>query len=371
MKFITSFLFLMISMHAMAQNKTYMLVGTYTSGKSVGIYVYEFNTNTGAIRLIDSAATSNPSYLALSPDKSIVYAVNEDATPGVGGKVSAFQFNRKNGHLTLVNQVPSMGDHPCYVSVDKTGKWIAVGNYSSGSLAVFPAAKNGRLGSPVSTIHHSGSGPNKDRQEKAHVHSTVFTPDNKYLVVSDLGTDKVTLYPFSQARGVLDSARSFTIDLPAGSGPRHFIFHPNGKWAYLVQELSGDVTLFNYAKGRLRPMQTTSSLPAGFDKPFTSADIHISPDGQYLYTSTRDAANTIAIFKISAKTGQLQQLSQQETMGKTPRNFSLDPTGNFLLVANQNSDNIVVFRRNPKTGLLRDTGHRVQVGNPVCIKWVP
>jgi 6-phosphogluconolactonase len=370
MKFITSFLFLMISMHAMAQNKTYMLVGTYTSGKSVGIYVYEFNTNTGAIRLVDSSATSNPSYLAVSPDQRIVYAVNEDATPGLGGKVSSFQFNKKNGHLTLVNQVRSMGDHPCYVAVDKTGKWVAVGNYSSGSLAVFPAARNGSLGSPVSTVHHSGSGPNKDRQEKAHVHSTVFTPDNKYLVVSDLGTDKVTLYPFSQSRGTLDSARKFVIDLPGGSGPRHFIFHPNGKWGYLVQELSGNVTLFDYAKGKLKERQTISSLPAGFNKSFTSADIHISSDGQYLYTSTRDKANTIAIFKINAKTGQLRLISQQETLGNMPRNFNLDPSGNFLLVANQNSDNIVIFRRNPKTGLLRDTGHRVQVGNPVCIKWV-
>jgi 6-phosphogluconolactonase len=370
MKIITPILFLLISMQAMSQNKTYMLVGTYTSGKSEGVYVYEFNTGTGAIRLVDSAATSNPSYLAISPDQKFVYAVNEDATPGVGGKVSAYQFNRRNGHLTLVNQVRSMGDHPCYVAVDKTGKWVAVGNYSSGSLAVFPAGKNGSLGAPVSIIKHSGNGPNKDRQEKAHVHSTVFTPDNRYLVVSDLGTDKVTLYPFSQARGTLDSARSYTVDMPGGTGPRHFIFHPNGKWGYLVQELTGNVTLFDYAKGKLKPRQTISSLPTGFDKSFTSADIHISPDGQYLYTSTRDEANTIAIFKINAKTGQLRQLSQQGTMGDTPRNFNLDPTGNFLLVANQNSDNIVVFRRNPKTGLLRDTGHRVQVGKPVCIKWV-
>ena len=347
-----------------------MLVGTYTSGKSVGIYVYEFNSTSGAIRLVDSIATSNPSYLAVSPDQKMVYAVNEDATPGVGGKVSAFQFNKKNGHLTSVNDVRSMGDHPCYVAVDKTGKWVAVGNYSSGSLAVFPVVKNGKLGSPVSTIQHSGHGPNKDRQEKAHVHSTVFTPDNQYLVVSDLGTDKVTLYPFSQSRGTLDSARSFSVNMKPGAGPRHFIFHPNGKWGYVVQELTGDVTLFDYAKGKLKPRQTISSLPKGFDKSFTSADIHISPDGQYLYTSTRDQANTIAIFRINTKTGLLNLLSQEGTLGNTPRNFNLDPSGNFLLVANQNSDNIVVFRRNPKTGLLRDTGHRVQVSKPVCIKWV-
>ncbi|HEU0111061.1 MAG TPA: lactonase family protein [Flavisolibacter sp.] len=350
------------------QSKQYMLVGTYTNGKSIGIYVYQFNN--GRAMIVDSVKTSNPSYLAVSPHKDFVYAVNEDAEPGVGGKVSAFSFDALSGKLKLINQQKSYGDHPCYISVDKTGKWVMVGNYSSGSVAVLPVEKNGSLGEAVSTITHQGSSINKQRQQSAHVHATVVSPDNHAVLVPDLGIDKMMVYPFDPSTGKLDSAKLIAVNLEKGSGPRHVEFHPNGKWIYLVQELSGTITAFRYSKKTIAKVQTISTLPKAFNQSFTSADIHVSPDGKFLYASNRDSSNTIAIFKINMASGRLELLGHQATLGKTPRNFNFDPSGDFLLVANQRSDEIVIYSRNKTTGLLTDTGNRVEVASPVCIKWI-
>jgi 6-phosphogluconolactonase len=370
MKFIFPvILFFMFSVSS-AQKKQFMLVGTYTSGKSTGIHVYSFNSKSGTSQLVDSIKTSNPSYLAISPSKKFVYAVNEDAEKGVGGKVTAFSFNKQTGRLVQLNQQRSMGDHPCYISVDKTGKWVFVGNYSSGTAAVLPVRKDGSLGEAVNVLQHEGSGVNKERQEGPHVHATVLSPDNRTLFVTDLGIDKIMLYSFNEKNGSLRPKTIPAVKLADGSGPRHLDFHPNGKWAYLVQEMAGTITAFSYKNGSLHAFQTISTLPAGFSQSFSSADIHVSPDGKFLYASNRDSVNDIVIYKIEPSTGRLRLTGHQSTLGKTPRNFSFDPTGTFLLVANQRSDDIIIFRRNAQSGLLRDTGKRIDIGNPVCIKWI-
>lgn len=360
MKLFFSFLFLFFSTVVVAQ-KNYLLVGTYTSGKSKGIYVYDF-TKDGFARLVDSATTVNPSYLSVSADQKFVYAVNETAN----GNVSAYSFH--DGHLNFLNQQSSKGEDPCYITETKNKKFVIVGNYSSGTAAVLPVEKNGSLANAVETIAHKGHGPNTSRQQSPHIHSTVLSPDNKYLLVSDLGIDKIKIYSFNNSKGVLAAYDS--VQLNGGSGPRHFEFHPSGRWGYLTQEMGGTVTAFRYNKGKLKTIQTISVLPKNFNQFFTVADIHVSKDGKFLYASVRDSANIITVFKIDQQTGKLNFVSSQSVPGRTPRNFNFDPSGKFLLVANQNSNDVVIFKINHTTGLLSDTGKRIDVGNPVCLKWI-
>lgn len=269
--------------------------------------------------------------------------------------------------MTLINKQPSGGDHPCYVSVDKTGRWVAVGNYSGGNLSVIPVMVNGSLGVP-NTVNHSGKSVDKGRQEKPHVHATVFSEDNKFLFVPDLGIDKVMMYAFNPGSGKLTAQDSIVTE--AGTGPRHFTFHPDNKFAYLVEELTAGISAYEYKNDKFTFLQRIAALPADYTGPKSGADLHVSPDGKFLYSSNRGDANSISIFSINEKTGKLTLKGHQSSMGKTPRNFNFDPSGNFLLVANQNSDNIVIFKRDKDTGLLEDTGKRIEVGNPVCIKWV-
>ena len=354
-------------------NKPYLLIGTYTSGKSEGIYVYNFNSITGENSLVSTVKASNPSYLAVSPNNNMVYAVTEDASvtnKGTGGDVIAFSFNKKKGTLTQINKQFSGGKHPCYVSVDKTGKWVFAGNYSSGNAAVFAVKKDGSLDTLSTLIQHTGSGPNKDRQTEPHVHSTVISPDNKFLFVPDLGIDKVMIYQFNNKNGKLIAANPAFAQSTPGSGPRHFDFHPTNKYAYLMEELTATVSAFKYSNGKLTPIQRISAMPTSFSGALGSADIHVSQDGKFLYCSNRGESNSISIFKINAADGRLKMISNQPSMGKTPRNFNFDPTGNFLLVAHQQSDEIVIFKIDKKTGLLTDTGKRINVPNPVCIKWI-
>ena len=349
----------------------YLITGTYTSGKSEGIYVYQFNNNNSTSKEISHIKTSNPSYIALSPNQQFIYAVQEDApNDGTGGKIAAFSFNRQTGNLTYLNAQSSGGDSPCYVSVDKTGKWVAVGNYNGGSLSVLPIRANGRLGKAVTTIKLEGSGPNKARQDKSHVHCTLFSADNHFLFVSDLGTDKLMSYGFDAATGKLTPAKKPFYHAFPGSGPRHICFHPSGKYAYLVEELSGTIETLVYENGSFQLEQSISTMPTGETSEARTADIHISPDGRFLYASNRAEANSIAIYKVNPDNGMLLLAGHQSTLGKTPRNFSLDPSGDHLLVANQNSDEIVIFKRDKETGLLTDTQKRIKVGNPVCLKWI-
>ncbi len=364
---------LLLSAIVAGQNNHYLLVGTYTTGTSEGIYVYRFNSDSGSFSPVSSAKTSNPSFLAVSPDQQYVYAVNENADSTMhttGGSIAAFSFNKQNGTLSFINKQYSGGKHPCYVTIDKTGKWVIAGNYSSGSLGVLKVRKNGGLDTTTQIIEHTGYSVNQDGQTAPHVHATVLSNDNKYLFVPDLGIDKLMIYSFNAKSGKLAPAKIPFQMTEAGTGPRHFDFHPNGRYAYLVEELTGSVSVYGYSKGALTLLQNISALPPDFNGAVGSADIHVSPDGKFLYASNRGESNTIAIFSINEKNGQLLPVGHQSTMGKTPRNFNFDPSGNFLLVANQNSDEIVIFKRDKTTGLLTDTGKRIPVSKPVCIKWV-
>ena len=354
-----------------AQQQNYLITGTYTSGKSEGIYVYSFNSNAGSAKEVSHVKISNPSFVAVSPDEKFVYSVEEDAAKnGKGGEITAFSFNKKTGTLIFLNRQSTGGDHPCYVSIDKTGKWVAVGNYTSGSLSILPVETNGGLGVANTIIKHEGGGPNQARQGTPHVHCTFFSPDNKFLFVPDLGIDKVMIYAFDENTGKLTAAKQPFAASKAGAGPRHICFDPANKFAYLIEELSGTVVTYKYKNGELKFKQRINTMPTGDTSFAGSADIHVSPDGKFLYASNRAEANTIAIFNINKKNGKLALAGLQSTLGKTPRNFNFDPTGNFLLVANQNSDIIVVFKIDKETGLLTDTHNNIDVGKPVCLKWI-
>lgn len=351
----------------------YMIVGTYTSGKSEGIYVYNFNSKKGTFTYVSTAKNvSNPSYLTVSPDEKFVYAVNENHAKGkFGGSVTSFSFNKKEGTLTQLNQEPSEGNDPCYISIDKTGKWVVVANYSSGTASVLPVKKDGSLDSAVSFIQHEGSSVNSERQEGPHAHCAVLSKDNNYAFICDLGMDKVMIYSFNNKNGKLTPAPTPYVETEPGAGPRHFDFHPNNKFAYLVEELTGSISVYAYkGNGQLALIQNIPALPPDYTGSVGSADIHVSPDGKFLYASNRGESNTIGIFKINQQSGELNLVGHQSTLGKTPRNFNFDPSGDFLLVANQNSDDIIIFKRDKQTGLLSDTGQKIQVGNPVCIKWI-
>ena len=348
----------------------YLITGTYTGGKSEGIYVFEFNSNNGSYREVSHVKTSNPSFLAVSPDEKFVYAVNENGNNDNGGEVSAFSFDKKTGRLAAINKQLSGGDAPCYIQTDKTGRWVVAGNYSSGTLSVLPVSASGELGNATTTIQHKGSGVNKERQEKPHVHCTIFSQDDKWLFVPDLGIDKVMIYAFDSKTGKLKPAPQPYVKIKDGGGPRHLTFHPNNQYAYLMEEMGGAVDVFQYSNGKLKPIQHIASVQTNDTGFIGSADIHVSADGKFLYASNRGGFNTIAIYKIDQQNGTLTFIGHQSSLGEIPRNFTIDPSGNYLLAANQESDNIVIFKRNAATGLLTDTGTRIEVGKSVCLKWI-
>lgn len=359
---------------AQKANHAYLIIGTYTAGKSEGIYVYDFDEATAKLTYVSKVKTSNPSYLAVATNEQFVYAVNEksDSTRfTTTGSISAFSFDNKDGSLKELNTQSSGGKHPCYVTIDKTGKWVIAANYTSGSLAVLPIKENGLLDTPIQVIQHVGSGADKARQQGPHVHSVVFSNDNKTLFVQDLGIDKIMLYHFDATTGKLTEALQPFIQSKPAAGPRHFEFHPSGKFGYLIEELSNTVSvLAKDENGIYQAIQTISSVPKNYKGGAAAADIHLSKDGSFLYASNRGESNTIGIFSVDNLTGKLTLIGHQPVLGIMPRNFVIDPTGNFLLVANQQSNNITVFKRNTNTGLLTFTDVQIEVGNPVCLKWV-
>ena len=362
--------FLLSSLFCSAQN-FYLLACTYTDGGSKGIYVYRFNAQTGKATWVsntDSAA--NPSYLVVSNNGNFVYAVNE--TSGINpGRVSAFSFNKNNGVLTLLNSEPSGGDDPCHLAMSMDGKWLVVANYTGGNVSVFPLNKSGSLKPYTQLIQDTGSSVNKERQEKAHPHGVVFSPDGAYVFTPDLGTDKIMIYKFNpfSAQPLMSFSRGYAKTHP-GNGPRHFTFHPNKKFAYLINEMSGSVTAYSYEKGKLAEVQELITHPKEYRGTPGSAEIFTSPDGKFLYASNRGDENTITIFSINSSTGKLKLKGYQSTLGKTPRNFIIDPTGNYLLAANQDTDNIVIFKRNRQTGMLQETKEQIHISKPVCLQMI-
>jgi 6-phosphogluconolactonase len=362
--------FLLSSFFCSAQN-FYLFTGTYTDKGSKGIYVYRFNANTGKATWVsntDSAA--NPSFLVVSKNGNFVYAVNE--TNGINpGKVSAFSFSKTSGKLTLLNTELSGGDDPCHLAMSMNGKWLAVANYTGGNVSVFPITKSGSLQPYAQLIQDSGSSINKDRQEKAHVHEAVFSPGDLYLLTPDLGTDQVMVYKFNPLAGrPLSAFVPAYIKTTPGNGPRHITFHPGKKFAYLINELSGSVTAYRYNQGKFTQVQEIITHPKEYSGMPGSAEIVVSPDGKFLYASNRGDENTITVFSIDLATGKLTLKGIQSTMGKAPRNFIIDPTGNYLLAANQDSDNIVVFKRNKQNGLLKETGEQIHLSKPVCLQMI-
>ncbi|MFC0575703.1 lactonase family protein [Paraburkholderia solisilvae] len=358
-----------------------LLVGTYTGPKSEGIDVYRFDTKSGAATRVSSAKTVNPSYLIASRDGRFVYAVNElpgDNGPATQrGGISAFGFDAKSGQLTFLNQVSSDGNDPCYLSLSPDGRYLTTANYSvaadpGGSFAVFPLEADGKVGAAVLTVHHEGGGPVKGRQDNAHVHSTVFSPDGHYLFAQDLGADKLFSYRYTPdgSRGLLGPTEHRYVDMKAGSGPRHLVFAPDGKYAYLTSELAATVSVFRYGDGNLTLVQTVPMAKPGFKGQVGAAAIHLSPDGRFVYASNRGDANEIVIYAVDPSNGHLREVGRQSSLGKSPREFSIDPTGHWLIVGNQNSDTAYVFRRDLQSGLLDANPARLDIGAPVDFVWV-
>jgi len=342
----------------------YLFAGTYTSGPSKGIYVYRFNTETGDASLLSTAFTTNPSYLAISGDKRLVFAVNENG-PVNPGEVTAYAC--ANGQLQMINKQPSGGTEPCYVAIDKTNKWAVVGNYSGGNLSVFRIRPDGGLSEAVQTIRHYGRSVDPERQTAPFVHAAVFTPNDEFVAVADLGLDKVFLYAFDASKEKPLSESPQTVDTHPGSGPRHIIFHASLPFAYAIEEMGGRVIGYNFKNGSLTPIETINSHPEGYSGDIGSAAIRISTNGRYLYASNRGDSDTIGIFSIDQSSGKLTPRAFPSSGGENPRDFLIDPTGNFLLAANEYTNNIAIFKVNTDTGLIENTGKSIPVPSPVCV----
>ncbi len=347
-----------------------LYIGTYTGTGSKGIYTYEFDAGNGNVNLLSSTdSATNPSYLALSADGKNLYSVNETGGE-VPGTVSAYEVDPSSGALTFLNSGTTGGDHPCYVSIDNSGKWLAVANYSGGNTSLFQIESDGNVGKRVQLLQDVGKGAIAKRQDKPHVHSATFSPDGKYLFTPDLGTDKIMIYSFdnSNSSAPLSPGSPASFASTPGNGPRHLTFSPDGKCVYVINELTGNVTSLSYMNGKLKQFQEVPAHDASYKGKIGSADIHGSPDGKFLYVSNRGDENTITGFSIN-KNGKLSLIQIIPTGGKTPRNFVIDPTGQFLLVANQNSDTITFFKRDMESGKLSGMENSISVPKPVCLKF--
>lgn len=345
-------------------------VGTYTTGESRGIYCYRFDARTGKLAALGLAAeTPNPTFIAVHPSQRFLYAVNRGAEIG---EVVAFSIDRTTGKLARLNAASSHGDGPTYVTVDKTGKFLLVANYDSGSIAVLPIGADGRLGEAVSVIQHKGSSVNQERQHGPHAHYIHLSPDNRFAIVADLGLDQLLVYRFDASGGMLTPNDPPYVAVDPGAGPRHFAFDPSGRFGYVVTEMGSGVTAFtwNGTRGALTKIAAVSTLPKSFSGDNTGAEIEAHPNGKALYASNR-GHDSIAVFDIDPHTGALTPVQHMSTGGKTPRFFSLDPTGGYLLAANQNGNNIVLFKIDTQTGRLAPAGVQVSLAAPVCVAFVP
>ena len=358
---------------ASAPQEQTLYVGTYTANtKSEGIYVCRLNMSTGQIRQTKTVKNVvEPSYLTVDQKRKFLYAVNEvsefEGKPS--GAVSAFRIDASSSEPTYLNQKASKGGWPCYLTLDRTERFVLVANYKVGNLSVLPVNNDGSLGEATAVVQHQGSSINRERQEGPHAHCIVVDRSNQYAFAVDLGIDKIIGYRFDARKGNLTSHT--VIEAKPGAGPRHLTFHPNNRYAYVINELDSTMTAFSYdpSGGLLRPKQTLSTLPSDYSGENTCADVHVSPNGKFLYGSNR-GHDSIAVFEINEKSGELKPVEHVSTGGKTPRNFTIDPTGTFLLAANQKSDSVVTFRIGTATGRLKPTGKIAQIPAPVCLKLV-
>jgi 6-phosphogluconolactonase len=343
-------------------------VGTYTQGDSKGIYRLTLDDKTGKLSEKSlSATTPNPSFLAMSPNGKYMFAVNET---GPQGKVSSFSISPDSGALTFISDSSTRGDGPCHLSVDKGGRNIVAANYGGGSLAVIPVLPDGRLQPASDFIQHQGASVNKSRQSAPHAHGAFFDASGRYLYAPDLGLDQVKIYKLNEASGKLTPAQPPFGEVKAGSGPRHIALHPKANYAYVINEITCTITAFERdpGTGALKEMQSVSTLPEGaeFKPAYSTAEIEVHPSGKFLYGSNR-GHDTIAVYAIEAKTGQLTLQQHISSGGKNPRAFALTPDGKWLIAANQNSANLVVFKVDGKTGKLSETGNTASVPFPVSI----
>ncbi len=346
-------------------------VGTGADNPEEGIYAFRFDSTSATLRQVQEVTPLlNPTFLALAPDGQHLYSVRE-ATDSA--KIHAFDVASSTGGLMPVNSVPAEGGAPCYVSVDATGRWVLAANYVGGNVAVFPVRNDGALGSASQVVQHTGSGANPDRQSTSHAHFVRVDPQNRHALAANLGTDEVYVYPFDAERGRLDTTEVHVVSTPPGTGPRHLAFHPNGETVYLIGELSGTVTAYDYdaETGQMSATQTVSTVPDDFAGAARSADIRVHPSGDFLYASNRGDANDIVLYRIEEETGRLELMGRQQKHVRWPRTFTIDPSGQFLLVANRRGDSISVFRINPNTGQLTYTGHSAEVPAPTKITFAP
>jgi 6-phosphogluconolactonase len=358
----------------MTLNRQDFYVGNYGTGQEGGIYFCRLQLITGEMIIRGNiSGIDNPSFLSMDASNQYLIAVNEvsEINGNPGGSVSSFKIDPENGSLTFINMQSTLGESPCHITIDRTGKFILIANYSGGNIIVFPILQDCMIGKNVEFIQHKGKSIIPDRQENPHPHSIILSPDNRYAFVPDLGLDKILIYRFDQKTGKLRSSDIPYISLKPGAGPRHFTFNRDGKFAYVINELDSTVTAFRYypEKGKLKEIQTITTLPGDFTGISYCADIHIHPNNHFLYGSNR-GHNSISTFSIDPSKGKLKLKGFTETLGDFPRNFAIDPSGQYLLAANQRSDNIFSFRIKPETGELTPTGYKIEIPKPVCIKFL-
>ena len=349
-------------------------IGTYTHRDSKGIYAFELDLGSGSLTGKGLVTKSeNPSFLAVHPDGNTLYAVNEigNYEGEKAGAVSAFRIDRGTGNLELINQRSSKGGGPCHLILDASGKNVLVANYGGGSVTCLPVDAGGGLKPASSFVQHTGSSVNPRRQKGPHAHSINLAPGNRFAMAADLGLDKVMIYRFDGENGKLSANDPAFAGVAAGAGPRHFAFHPSGRFGYVINELFCTVTAFQFdaRTGELVELQTISTLDVPLQKGFSTAEVQVHPSGRFLYGSNR-GHDSITVFAIDSASGRLDRVQVESSGGTTPRNFGIDPTGNYLLAANQNSDNVVVYRIDPDNGRLAATGQEVSVPTPVCVKFL-
>lgn len=344
-------------------------IGTYTREGSKGIYIHRYDAATGALTPVGSVESDNPSFLAIHPSGRFLYAVNEvgEYKGEQAGAISAFAI--RGDALILINQQSTKGTGPCHVSIDATGRYAVVANYGGGSTCLLPIADDGALGEASDFVQHEGSSVNPQRQQGPHAHSATISPDNNYVYVADLGLDKVLIYQLDLANGKLIASDPPSVSVAPGQGPRHFAFHPDGQYAYLINEIGNTITVYarDAGTGALTPRQSIATLPDDFSGTSHTADIHVTAD--FVYGSNR-GHDSVAIFAIDKSTGTLTRVDIHPTGGQTPRNIALSPDGNHLLAENQASGTIVSFAIDPQTGKLTETGHTAKVPLPVCLKFL-
>jgi 6-phosphogluconolactonase len=354
----------------MKPNSTiFAYIGTQTEGKSEGIYVYRMNPSTGELEHTSTTAAGiNPTYLAIDPTLRYLYAANTIEGEGL---ISAFAIDSRTGQLTFLNQQPSGGSKPVHLIVDQTGKFVLSGNFGDGSVCVLRIEDDGRLGEMTDFIQHSGSSIHPTRQQGPRVHSITLDPASRFAVAAEYGADQLRIYQLDAAMGKLLPGIVPSVPIEAGSGPRHMAFHPNERWAYVINELGNTLLSYDYdsAEGILKLKETLPTLPADFSDRNSCADVQVNAGGTFVYGSNR-GHNSIVIYAVHPDSGELRLVGHEPTQGKAPRSFAIDPTGSYLYAAHQDTDNVVAFAIDSKSGLLQPTGHSVEVPMPVCIKMI-